>query len=81
MQYQKIEFVESVYNPTYANVAANKKTLLIATNELTLTREGDTIIIECLKSGRVVETPWSNVQYAFRMPTTKVPTKSPKVAA
>ena len=75
MQYQKIEFVESVYNPIYANVAANKKTLIIATSELTLTREGDTVVIECLKSGRIVETPWANVQYAFRIPTIKQPKK------
>ena len=79
--YQRIEFNESVYNPIYANVAANKKTLLIASADLSITREGDTVVLECMKSGRIVETSWSNVRYAFRKEAVKAPIKAPKVAA
>jgi len=77
--YKHIEFVSKVYHPKYAS-KTEKKTVMIAGGDITISREGDVVTITDAKSGRSVETPWANVGYAEVLVTETPASKSKKAA-
>ena len=87
IEYQYIHFHATVRDPQSAN-ASTRREIMMSHNAdkrhvLKITRDGDTVSLECMHSGRVVETPWSSVRYAERSvkvaPKVVAPIPAPKV--
>lgn len=63
--YKAIQFTHSVYHPARTS-RSEKVELILATEFVSITRDGDVVTVHDSKSGRTVDIPWSGVRFADR---------------